>query len=143
MHLTKLESWLVTTWIFSHTSKYFPKFLNKSFSRTTSGSFFKSKWKCKYLMGVCKQMRLMKHNTKYSYKLCFVFVLFLFFWLMCQTTTSCFCSVNESKIQFFEYFTQWNEITRRWLMMQQIFHFKKDLPIYQLMHMLRLWSKYD
>ena len=103
--MTKLESWLVTTCIFSHTIQIFSRILK--LSRSTSGTtystyllqgqlqepFSVSKWKWKYLMGVWEQMSLMKHNAKNSWKLSFI-------WQMSQTTISCFCSVNENKFKF-------------------------------------------
>ena len=136
--MTKLESWLVTTWIFSHTIQIFSRILK--LPRTTSGTtystyllqgqlqepFSVSKWK--YLMGVWEQMSLMKHNAKNSWKLSFI-------WQMSQTTISCFCSVNENKFKFLYFMMKCCHC-----LLKPSF---KERFTNVLMFMLIRWSKYD
>ena len=136
--MAKLESWLVTTWIFSHTIQIFSRILK--LPRTTSGTtystyllqgqlqepFSVSKWK--YLMGVWEQMSLMKHNAKNSWKLSFI-------WQMSQTTISCFCSVNENKFKFLYFMMKCCHC-----LLKPSF---KERFTNVLMFMLIRWSKYD
>ena len=136
--MAKLESWLVTTWIFSHTIQIFSRILK--LPRTTSGTtystyllqgqlqehFSVSKWK--YLMGVWEQMILMKHNAKNSWKLSFI-------WQMSQTTISCFCSVNENKFKFLYFMMKCCHC-----LLKPSF---KERFTNVLMFMLIRWSKYD
>ena len=137
--MTKLESWLLTTWIFSHTIQMFSRILKVS--RTTSGTtystyllqgqlqehFSVSKWKWKYLMGVWEQMSLMKHNAKYSWKVSFIRQ-------MGQTTLSCFCSVNEDKFKFLCFMMKYCHCLLKPSFKERFTNFS--------MFVLRRWSKY-
>ena len=95
--MTKLQSWLVTARVFSHTFKIFSKILKQI--------LFKNNFRRTFLYHKHKY----KQSAKYSYQLGFIR-------LTSQSSFSCLCFVKENKIQLFQYFTHWNEITRRCFM---------------------------